>query len=68
MPAEAIDSWFEVTARHMDLPLGAVAGVLDLPIVTRPPWIRWFSLDQLEAIEAAAGVSSNAVEAMTLSV
>ncbi|MCW2630422.1 MAG: hypothetical protein JWR48_7144 [Mycobacterium sp.] len=65
---EALDSWLELTARRMDLPLGAVAGALDLPIVTRPTWTRWLSLDQLEAIEAATGVSSTVVEAMTLSV
>jgi hypothetical protein len=52
----------------MDLPLGAVARALDLPIATRPAWIRWLSRDQLEAIEAATGVSSSAVKAMTLSV
>jgi hypothetical protein len=65
---EAIDSWLEATARRMDLPLGAVARALDLPIATRPIWIRWLSLDQLEVIEAATGVSSSVVEAMTLSV
>lgn len=65
---EAIDSWLEVTARRMDLSLGAVARALDLPIATRPVWIRWLSRDQLEAIEAATGVSSTIVEAMTLSV
>jgi hypothetical protein len=50
VPGEAIDSWLELTARRMDLPLGAVAGALDLPIVTRPTWTRWLSLDQLEAM------------------
>jgi hypothetical protein len=67
-PGEAIDSWLEVTARRMALPLGAVARALDLPIATRPVWIRWLSRDQLEAIEAATGVSSNIVEGMTLSI
>ena len=67
-PGEAIDSWLEVTARDMDLPLGAVARALDLPIATRPSWIRWLSPGQLDVIEAATGVSSSAVEAMTLSV
>jgi hypothetical protein len=67
-PGEAIDSWLEVTARRMDLPLGAVARALNLPTATQPVWIRWLSRDQLEAIEAATGVSSGIVEAMTLSV
>jgi hypothetical protein len=67
-PGEAIDSWLEVTARRMDLPFGAVARALDLPVATRPIWIRWLSLDQLEVVEAATGVSSSVVEAMTLSV
>jgi hypothetical protein len=67
-PGEAIDSWLEVTARRMDLPLGAVARALDLPIATRPTWIRWLSRDQLDVIEAATGVTSSVVEALTLSV
>ena len=49
-----IDSWLEVTARRMDLPLG-VARALDLPTATRPTWIRWLSLDQLDVIQAATG-------------
>ena len=65
VPKEAIDSWLEVTACRMDLPLGAVARALDLPIAMRPIWIRWLSLDQLDAIEATTGVSSSVVEAMT---
>jgi hypothetical protein len=67
-PGEPIDSWLEATAHWMDLPLGAIARALDLPIATRPAWIRWLSRDQLEAIEAATGVSSSAVKAMTLGV
>jgi len=59
VPGEAIDSWLEVTAGRMDLSLGAVARALDLPIATRPVWIRWRSPDQLEAIEAATGVLSS---------
>ncbi|MBV8346275.1 MAG: TniQ family protein [Mycolicibacterium sp.] len=68
LPGEAIDSWLEVTARRMELPLGAVARALDLSTATRPIWIGWLSLDQLGVIEAATGVSSSVVEAMTLSV
>jgi hypothetical protein len=41
---------------------------LDLPIATRPSWIRWLSPDRLDVIEAATGVASSVVEAMTLSV
>jgi hypothetical protein len=67
-PGEAIDSWLEVTARYMDLPLRAVASALDLVIATRPTWIRWLSRDQLDVIQAATGVSSSVVEALTLSV
>lgn len=52
----------------MDLPLGAVARALDLPIATRPTWIRWLSRDQLDVIEAATGVTSSVVEALTLNV
>jgi hypothetical protein len=52
----------------MGLPLGAVARALDLSIATRPTWIRWLSPDQLDVIQAATGVTSSVVEAMTLSV
>ena len=55
VPGEAIDSWREATAVRMDLPLGAVARALNLPIATRPVWVRCLSRDQLEAIEAATG-------------
>jgi hypothetical protein len=58
----------KVTARRMDLPLRAVARALDLPIATRPARTRWLSCDQLDVIEAATGVSSSVVEALTLSV
>jgi hypothetical protein len=67
-PGEAIDSWLEVTARYMALPLRAVARALDLPIATRPTWIGWLSRDQLNVIQAATGVSTSDVEALTLSV
>jgi len=36
-PGEAIDSWLEVTARYMDLPLRPVARVLDLPSLRDQP-------------------------------
>jgi hypothetical protein len=65
---EAIDSWLEVSARYMALRLRAVARALDLPVATRPTWIRWLSRDQLDVIQAAAGVSTSVVEALTLSV
>ena len=51
----------------MDLSLAAVARALDLPLATRPVWIRWLSRDQLETVARATGVSSTIVEAMTLS-
>ena len=51
----------------MDITVGALARAVDFPIATRPSWIRWLSLDQLETIQAATGVSPNVVEAMTLS-
>ena len=63
-PGEAIDSWLEVTARYMALPLRAVARALDLPVATRPTWIRWLSRDQLDVIQAATGVSTSVVEAL----
>ena len=65
-PGEAIDSWLEETARYMALPLRAVARALDLPVATRPTWIRWLSRDQLDVIQAATGVSTSVVEALTL--
>jgi hypothetical protein len=68
VPGEAIDSWLEATAQRMEVSLGAIARALDLPSTTRPTWMRWLSPDQLETIEAATGVSVNAVEAMTLGV
>ena len=40
----------EVTAGRVDISLGAVARALALPIATRPGWIRWLSLDQLQLI------------------
>lgn len=52
----------------MALPLRAVARALGLPIATRPTWIRWLSAEQLDVIEAATGVESSVVEALTLSV
>ena len=57
----------KVTARRMDLPLRAVARALDLPIATRPAGTRWLTCDQLDVIDAATGVSSSVVEALTLS-
>jgi TniQ protein len=68
VPGEAIDSWLEATAGGMGRSLGAVVRALDLPLTTRPGWIRWLSLDQLKTVEATTGVSSTIVEAMTLSV
>src|SRR3954451_25157081 len=38
------------------------------PIATRPAWIRWLSRGQLDVIQAATGVSSSVVEALTLNV
>ena len=67
-PGEAIDSWLEATASHMALPHRAVARALGLPIATRPTWIRWLARDQLNAIQAATGMESSLVEALTLSV
>ena len=64
---EAIDSWLEATARHMGTTVGALARAVELPIVTRPGWIRWLSANQLRAIAAATGVSQEIVRAMTLS-
>jgi hypothetical protein len=68
LPGEAIDSWLEVTAAQINITLSALARAVDLPIATRPSWIRWLSLDQLETIQAATGVSPNVIEPMTLSV
>jgi len=68
VPGESIDSWLEATAERMELSLGAVVRALQLPSAARPTWMRWISRGQLETIEAATGVSSEAVEAMTLSV
>jgi hypothetical protein len=64
---EAIDSWLEATARQMKVTVGAVARAADLSIATRPGWLRWLSANQLRAVEAATGVSQEAVRAMTLS-
>jgi len=63
----AIDSWLEVTARRMDLPLGAVARAGPSHRYATS-WIRWLSPDRLDVVEAATGVSSSVVEAFTLSV
>ena len=38
---EAIDSWLDAIASSMDLPLGALARVLDLPTAGRPFWLVW---------------------------
>jgi hypothetical protein len=45
---DSCDHLLEATAGRMDLSLGAVARALDLPLTTRPVWIRWLSRDQLE--------------------
>ena len=68
IPGEAIYSWLETTASRMEIPLGSVARALDLPITTRPDWLRWLSRDQLGAIETATGVSASVAAAMTLGV
>jgi hypothetical protein len=41
---------------------------LDHPVTTRPTWLRWITGEQLNAVVNASGLSSNDVEAMTLSV
>jgi TniQ len=64
---EAIDSWLEATAKHMGTTVGALARATELPIATRPGWIRWLSANQLRTVEAATGVSQETVRGMTLS-
>ncbi len=49
----------------MDTTVGALARAVGLPIASRPPWIRWLSLHQLKTVEAATGVSSEAVHGVS---
>jgi hypothetical protein len=55
---EAIDAWLEATARPIQTTVSALARAVDLPVATRPPWIRWLSPYQLETIEVATDLSS----------
>jgi hypothetical protein len=63
---EAIDSWLEMTAYRLQLPLGLVIRKLDLPAATHPAWILWLSEGQSRAIAAATGILPATAHAMTL--
>lgn len=63
---EAIDSWLEMTACRLSLPLGLVVRELDLPTAALPSWILWLSEGQSQAVAAATGIPSVTVQAMTL--
>jgi hypothetical protein len=63
---EAIDSWLEMTALRMQVPLGALARRLELPTDSRPVWRNALSENQYNTVAAATGVSPDVLSAMTL--
>jgi hypothetical protein len=66
LAGEAVDSWLEATAAHMDTTVGALARLAGLSVATRPAWIKWIGPEELNALEAATGVSAVAIQSMTL--
>jgi TniQ len=68
VPGEAIDSWLEATARSMDVTVGSIARIMELPATTRPLWISWLTRAQVDTIASAAGIPHSVVESMTLAV
>jgi hypothetical protein len=66
VPGEAIDSWLEATARYMDVTVGAIARIMELPATTHPRWISWLTRAQVDAIASATGIPHSVVESMTL--
>ena len=50
----------------MDTTVGVLARMVGLSVATRPAWIRWIGPDELNALEAATGVSAVAIQSMTL--
>ena len=55
---EAIDSWLEATAQHMDTTVGALARLAGLSVASRPAWIRCIAPEESNALHAATGVPS----------
>ncbi|AEV73457.1 hypothetical protein A9W98_34150 [Mycobacterium gordonae] len=50
----------------MDMTVGVLARMVGLSVATRPAWIRWIGPDELNALEAATGVSGVSIQSMTL--
>jgi hypothetical protein len=66
LAGEAVDSWLEATAAHMDTTVGVLARMVGLSVARRPAWSRWIGPYELNALEAATGVSAVAIQTMTL--
>jgi TniQ len=66
MAGEAVNSWLEATAAHMDTPVGSLARLAGLSIARRPAWGRWMGPDESRALEVATGVRAGAIQSMTL--
>jgi TniQ len=66
LAGEAVDSWLEATAAHVDTKVGALARLAGLSVAARPAWIRWIGPEESKALEAITGVSAVAIQSMTL--
>lgn len=66
LAGEAVDSWLEATAAHMGTTVAALARLAGLSVAARPAWIRWIGPEESNALEAITGVSSVAIQSMTL--
>ena len=66
LAGEAVDSWLEATAEHMGTTVAALARLAGLSVAARPAWIRWIGPEESNALEAITGVSSVAIQSMTL--
>lgn len=64
---EAIDSWLEAMARHMDLSLSSLAKMLQLSVEERSCWHIWIPPAQRRAIGLATGTGADSIGSMTLS-
>jgi hypothetical protein len=67
LDGESIDSWLEATALAAGLTLGALAAAGGLPATARPSWRNCLSPTEALALSAATGLTTSALQAMTLS-
>ena len=55
LEGQAIDSWLEATAQHMDTTVGALARLAGLSVASRPAWVRCIAPEESNALHAATG-------------